>query len=259
MYKILLLLCLFSCESIRAQQPVYSTANAHSHNDYEKPVPFYEAYGHQFGSIEADIFLIDGSEELYVAHTVSDLGYKRRTLDSLYLLPLIDCIRKNKGYVYADSSRNLQFLIDIKTEARATLARLITMLNKYPELINTRGLQIVISGNRPPLDSFDTYPPFIQFDGVPGATYTTSALSRIALLSASFRQFSTWNGKGVISEKEIIQLTGFVDQSHKLGKPVRLWAAPDTVEAWKELIRLRVDFINTDRIAELSEFLKNIR
>jgi alkaline phosphatase len=39
----------------------YTIANTHSHNDYEQPIPFWTAYNAQFGSIEADIFLIDGS------------------------------------------------------------------------------------------------------------------------------------------------------------------------------------------------------
>jgi hypothetical protein len=38
----------------------YTIANTHSHNDYEQRVPFWTAYNAQFGSIEADIFLVDG-------------------------------------------------------------------------------------------------------------------------------------------------------------------------------------------------------
>lgn len=39
------------------QPNLYSTINAHSHNDYENPIPFHTAYDNTFGSIEADIFL----------------------------------------------------------------------------------------------------------------------------------------------------------------------------------------------------------
>src|SRR5688500_17031892 len=167
MYKLLLFLCLLLCTSLFAQPRVYTTATTPFHNDYEKPVPFYELYTHQFGSLEADIFLVNGSDELYVAHTRSDLNNnKRRTIDSLYILPLLNCIRKNKGSVYADPTRKLQLLIDIKTEAVPTLERLIAILQKYPELTNASGLQIVISGNRPTADSFHFYPDFIRFDGV---------------------------------------------------------------------------------------------
>src|SRR6476620_10934165 len=63
----------------------YSTANAHSHNDYEQKVPFHNAWEHGFGSIEADIFLV--GDELIVAHDTSQLT-GGRTLKSLYLDPL---------------------------------------------------------------------------------------------------------------------------------------------------------------------------
>jgi len=257
MFKLFLLLLLTS-SSIIAQPRLYTTANAHSHNDYEKRAPFYEAYKHQFGSIEVDIFLIKGSGELYVAHHAAELNVKKRTLDSMYLLPLADCIRKNKGYIYADTLKKLQLLIDIKTEAVPTIHLLMAVLRKYPELINTAGLQMVISGNRPPPDSFYTYPSFIQFDGIAGTSYSKDALSRIALFSAPFRQFSTWTGTDTIPEKDKIELSNSIGQSHQAGKPVRFWAAPDTIDAWKELIKLQVDYINTDRIPELSGFLKNL-
>jgi alkaline phosphatase len=256
MFKVILLALLVSAASLYAQPRVYSTTNAHSHNDYERPVPFYEAYKHQFGSIEADIFLVDGSDDLYVAHTLSELNNKKRSLDSLYLLPLVKCIKQNKGYVYSDTSAKLQLLVDIKTNAITTLNRLIEVLKKYPDIIKTSSVQVVISGNRPDAESFHTYPAFIHFDGVLGTTYSQRALSRISLLSVSFRQLSQWNGKGSIPDKDSIALINAIAQAHKVNKPVRFWAAPDTPDAWKELMKLKVDFINTDRIHELSDFLK---
>jgi alkaline phosphatase len=33
-----------------------TVSNAHSHNDYEQPIPFRMAYQAGFGSVEADIF-----------------------------------------------------------------------------------------------------------------------------------------------------------------------------------------------------------
>lgn len=257
MFNIFLLLLLLYGTS-RAQTSRYTTANAHSHNDYEQPVPFFGAYNHQFGSIEADIFLLAESDHLYVAHTATDLKRKRQRLDSLYLLPLANCIRRNNGYVYADSCRKLQLLIDIKTDSVATLNRLIQLLQKYPGLIHSPSLKIVISGSRPSPDSLHTYPSFIYFDGTPGITYSPQALSRIALLSISFRSISAWNDKGVIPEKDSIALAKVVEMAHGIGKPIRFWATPDTPAAWKELIGLQVDYINTDLIKELSSFLKGL-
>lgn len=242
-----------------SQTRTYTTANAHSHNDYEKSNPFYEAYENGFGSIEADIFLLKGSDHLFVAHTQDDLNKKRRTLDSLYLAPLTKMIKRNKGYIYPDRTRQLQFLVDIKTEAEPTLRRLIAVLQNYPELINTPSVKIVISGNRPSPDSFSVYPLYIYFDGVIGTQYSLEALSRIPLFSGNFTQFSRWIGSGTLPPAEKTQLSNLVAQLHKDAKPVRFWGAPDTVDAWKELMSVGADYINTDLIKTLTEFLKTPR
>ncbi len=51
------ILCLiFFSITVIAQPAKYTVANAHAHNDYLHPVPFYTAYNAGFGSIEADVF-----------------------------------------------------------------------------------------------------------------------------------------------------------------------------------------------------------
>ena len=104
MRQLFLFLLFFFTLRVFSQPSNYTTANAHSHNDYEKPVPFREAYDQQFGSIEADIFLQDG--KLIVAHQEDQLA-AGRTLESLYLDPLAKCIEKNNGTVYRDKTRQL--------------------------------------------------------------------------------------------------------------------------------------------------------
>lgn len=259
MKNVLFLLCFLSANSLHAQPRVYTTANAHSHNDYEKPDPFYKAYNHQFGSMEADIFLLKESDDLFVAHHRSDLDTKRRTLDSLYLQPLARCIRNNNGFVYPDTSRKLVLLIDIKTEAVPALNRLIEQLRHYPELIKASTVQIVISGNRPPADSFIVYPSFIFFDGVIGTQYSPEALSRMPLFSGNFSAISKWNGKGFIPENERKELSNTILEVHRNHKPVRFWGAPDSIDAWNELIKLGVDYINTDKVEDLSKFFQSLQ
>jgi hypothetical protein len=36
---------------------------------------------------------------------------------------------------------------------------------------------------------------------------------------------------------------------------VRFWATPEKPEVWRELLKAEVDLINTDKLAELREFL----
>src|SRR5690348_16181934 len=102
--KRIIILLLFINTAVFAQPIVYTTANLHAHNDYEKPFPFWAAYNQAFGSIEADIFL--RGKRLIIAHDTiqAKLG---RTLDSFYLQPLQQCIKKNGGYPYADHTREL--------------------------------------------------------------------------------------------------------------------------------------------------------
>ena len=252
MYKLIYIFFIYSSLSLSAQTKQYSVANAHSHNDYEKEYPFWNAYSNGFGSIEADIFLLH--DELYVAHDTVQLKF-HKTLDSLYLLPLQHCIKKNKGFVFADNKRQLQFLIDIKTDAEKTLKRLVEKLKNFPFIINNPSVKIVITGNRPLPSKFLTYPPYILFDGELNKDYPVDALKKIVMMSDNFKRYALWNGEGMLSEPERIKITDAISKSHRLNKKVRLWNAPDNSNTWTQLIELGVDFINTDKIPELAMFL----
>ncbi len=46
-----------------------------------------------------------------------------------------------------------------------------------------------------------------------------------------------------------------IKRSHDLEKPIRFWASPDFKDAWEQFIQLKVDFINTDKINELSDYM----
>jgi len=257
MFRILFLCCLvLSTGHVYAQPGRYTTANAHSHNNYEQAVPFWEAYNLQYGSIEADVFLSADSNDLWVAHALRDLDVKKQSLDSLYLRPLADCIKKNDGYVYADHSRRLQLMIDIKSSAVPTLNRLIAMIKKYPGLAGNSSIRFVISGNRPEPSAFDSYPSFIWFDGNAGVDYNAAALSKIAMMSAPFTQYSKWTGQGAMPQEDESKIRQLVDKAHIDKKPIRFWATPDNPDAWKVLMKLKIDFINTDHVGQLADYLR---
>jgi len=238
---------------ILAQPPRYTTGNVHSHNDYEQKTPFWLAYNEGFGSIEADIFLVNG--ELLVAHSEKELPL-HRTLEKYYLDPLSVCVAKHGGHPFADTTASLQMLIDVKADSVRTLGALIKKLRDYPMLTHNPAIRFVISGNRPDASLFPDYPSYIWFDGVLSRVYSPAALEKIAMLSDNFKDFSQWDGNGLIPEREWAILKKAVDQAHGLHKPVRFWNAPDTANAWRQFMRLQVDYINTDHIAELSSFLK---
>jgi alkaline phosphatase len=235
----------------------YSSLNAHSHNDYEQDTPFFTAYNAHFGSIEADIWAVDG--KLFVAHDKADIKADR-TLESLYIQPIIRLFRRNGGKAWNDHPSTFQLMIDLKTEVEPTLPLLVELLKKYPEVFNPgqnkNAIRIVITGNRPEPSDFRNYPDFIFFDGNMNRKYDDQQLQRIALYSENLRSFTSWNGQGEIQQNEAKKLRQIIDSVHVLNKKIRFWNAPDTDHAWKILMNLKVGYINTDHIQELENYLK---
>jgi hypothetical protein len=67
-------------------------------------------------------------------------------------------------------------------------------------------------------------------------------------------------GIGEIPAAEREKLNTIVSTSHENGQKVRFWATPDLPNPqreaiWQELLKAGVDFINTDDLAGLQEFL----
>lgn len=233
----------------------YNVSNAHSHNDYEQELPFWQAYYANFGSIEADVFLVNG--KLWVAHTEKELS-PDRTLESLYLDNISKQIKLNKGNIYSDPGKKLQLLIDVKQDYKATLSTLVTTLKKYPEITGNPGVKIVITGDRPQPGDFKNYPDYLFFDGDLDKSYTSDELKRVGLFSADLQGLVKWNGKGIPRDEETENIKKAVAAAHAQQKPVRFYGAPDFPNAWLNFIDLGVDYINTDHIPDLKKFLNTI-
>ncbi|HET7119517.1 MAG TPA: phosphatidylinositol-specific phospholipase C/glycerophosphodiester phosphodiesterase family protein [Hanamia sp.] len=234
-----------------AQQKNYTVADAHAHNDYMHPVPFYTAWNAGFGSIEADVFPVNG--ELLVAHDSSALQ-SQRTLERLYIDPLLKELGKN-------GNRKVNLLIDIKENYKASLQLLIKELKPLKKYLftdkdKTKPVTILISGERPSPGEYKNYPGYIFFDDDLKLFHTPQEWKRVGLVSLSFERYSSWNGEDAISEKDKNLLIHVIDSVHQAGKPIRFWAAPDNENSWNLQMKLGVDLIGTDKIPELSEFLK---
>jgi len=243
------------CSSLLAQYKPFTPANIHAHNDYEQPIPFWQAYHAGAGSIETDIFL--SSNAIKVAHNWKDVA-NAPTIAQLYLNPLDSVLLQNSNYPFKDSAKVLQWMIDIKTEAKTTLNALIEVLNKYPRIRNSRKIKIVISGNRPAVEEMVAYPGFIYFDGLPNVTYPEKVLPRIAMISDNLRKYTDWNGKGILTAGDQQKIAAVVKNATMMGKPFRFWNAPDTINAWYQLLKAGVGYINTDRPKELAIFLNQL-
>lgn len=246
------LCCLIALLPAAAQ---YTTANAHSHNDYLQAQPFHLAFDRGFGSVEADVFERNG--ELYVAHTAAEID-TARTLRKLYLQPLQQMIMEKRG-VFAESveaGRSLLLLIDFKTAGVPTMQALLQQLQDFPLITSNPQVQLVISGSRPDAALWQGYPPYILFDGLPNTSYTAEQLQRIPLFSDNFRSYTQWKGQNGLPAQDEAKITAVVNKVHGLQKKFRFWATPDTTTAWAAMMQLGVDYINTDQVNGLADYLQ---
>jgi glycerophosphoryl diester phosphodiesterase len=237
--------------------PAIAQPRIHAHNDYEKPRPFAEAYEQRADYIEADVWLQDG--QLLVAHDRKDLN-PARTLDSLYLRPIARLFAQHGGRVSKDRNYTFSLVIDIKDKHEAVipvlLERLQSCLSCFNRLGNPLAVQVVLSGNRPKPDLFLDQSALLQFDGRPSEVYDDETLRRVAFVSDSFYNYSRWNGTGELSDADREKLKRTIKRAHLQNKLIRFWAIPDTPDAWKQLRKLGVDIINTDKVAEATQVLK---
>jgi alkaline phosphatase len=250
------ILSVFAAISLQAQ---YTTFNAHSHNDYKNTIPFWLAYYNHFGSIEADIW--KSGNDLLVAHDKADLK-SAGTIDALYLNPVVKLFRYNDGRAWHDYPSTFQLLIEIKSETKSTLSLLVKKLQKYPDVfdpeVNKNAIRIVITGKVPKPQEFDKYPRFISFDGDLFEKYSPDQVKRVAMFSNDLEKFTSWKDAGEISSTDAIKLGHLIDSVHVSGEKIRFWNAPDSESAWKTLMKLGVDYINTDKINDLASFLNGL-
>ncbi|MGX7687697.1 alkaline phosphatase [Flectobacillus roseus] len=232
----------------------YTLKNAHSHNDYEHQQPFYQAFGLGFGSIEADVYL--QKDEIFVSHEVKDI-HPSRTFRKLYLEPIL-----REASINSNGIRPFQLLIDLKTEGVSTLTALQKQLQPYRQYFdrknNPNAIQIVVSGERPAPSTWAQFDEIFYFDGRDNETYPTDLQWRVPMISASFRDFSKWNGLGRLPANEYKRLEAFVSKWHAAQKTVRFWGAPDNRTAYISFIKLGMDWIGTDHLEQLSEYLQKL-
>ncbi len=254
---ILLLLVFLGIYSASAQQKL-NAGNGHSHNDYKQQIPLLEAYYAGMGSIEADVFYRNG--ELFVAHDSTEI-MPGKTLKKIYLDPLVTLFRENGNQPYAKAGQKLQLVIDIKADYQNVLATLLNQL-KGDEAIfdqgnNPAAIKIVVSGDVPPPEQFNRYPQLIFFDGRPDHTYTVEQLKRVAMISDEVSHYALWNGKGTPTPPDLEKMKAVIAKAHEMGKPFRFWATKDSPNSWKELEKMGVDWVGTDRPKVLSQFYQN--
>jgi hypothetical protein len=234
MKPILYFLCLLFTFSASGQILIQS------HNDYEKSNPLFDALKFEADIIEADVFPVN--EKLLVAHSRNQLD-SSRTLDSMYIRPIVRLFEENNGRISADTGYRIILMIDIKEKPEMVLSILQSIINPLRQYFdraqNQNAVQVVLSGERGPVNNWINYPAYIFMDGRPYEKYDSATLTKVALISDNYSNYTTGNGTSIHQ---------MISDVHRQNKPVRLWGAPDNEEGWKGLLYLGVDVINTDHL-----------
>ena len=102
----------------------------HSHNDYWRDVPFYSAISVGAVSVEADVWLYNGT--LHVGHEQGALT-NERTFESLYINPILDTLHRqnpikspflaaptHNGVFDTNGAQTLYLFVDVKTSGNTT-------------------------------------------------------------------------------------------------------------------------------------------
>jgi glycerophosphoryl diester phosphodiesterase len=234
---------------------------AHAHNDYAHARPLLDALAQGFNSVEVDVHLV--GDELLVAHDADEVD-PERTLEALYLAPLRDHIQRHDGSVHPGRPP-LLLLIDIKTGAEVTYARLHPLLRRYADILTMHvgDLEVegpvvaVLSGNRPRSALLAAPVRFAGYDGRLVDLEDSGGLPRtfMPLVSQEWGAVSEWSGEGVPPPQLRRELTRLADRAHAQGRRLRFWGSPDRAEVWRVLRDAGVDLINTDDLSGLRAFL----
>jgi glycerophosphoryl diester phosphodiesterase len=247
---------------------VVPLTHGHSHNDYERRHPLFDALSRGFTSIEVDVVLVGG--RLLVGHDPVQALVRGATLRSLYLDPLADWVARNGGSVFSAGGPALTLLVDVKSEARSTWHALEGVLADYEDMLTrfTRdGVQlgavtVIVSGNRAPGLLAEDSARFTALDGraddLAGPNPVQAAL--MPMVSVRWGDLFRWRGTGAMPAAELATMQALVEAAHAQGRRIRFFDTPDRTAAdranvWQAELAAGVDLLNVDDLAMGQAFL----
>jgi hypothetical protein len=257
MKKLTIILLLVSA-NLFSQKKVHF--NAFAHNDYEHERPLLDALAYGYNNVEADVHLIDG--ELYVYHDKPDKLDKTRTLENLYLNPLLAIVKKNGGFVYKSVEKKFYLMIDIKTDALKTYFLLRRKLEPYKSILShykfeNNPVEIFISGNRAFKEVMAEPTNLVKLDGRISDLDKKFPATKMPVISDSYGNYFKWDGNGDMPKPELDKLRSFVTKAHAQNKMLRFWGVPHTNDLKKLFIKEGVDLIGEDELEVLVDILVN--
>jgi hypothetical protein len=263
----------------RNVQPIH----CHSHNDYWRRVPLFEALRWGCTGVEADVWLFpERSSELFVGHSTRDLTVEH-TFRSMYVDPLTRIVDQQNapntpfetttksgtkhGVFEMDPTQTLVLLVDFKNDGYA----LYPVVSEQLEPLRKKGylsyydgktlvpgpITIVATGNAPfDLVTYNKTHRDIFFDA-PLSALSTFDLTNSYYASVDFKKAIgwCWFGRLSSSQKDLIRMQ--IRAAKEKGLKSRYWGAPKWPVGvrnmvWSVLVEEGVDYLNGDDLREMT-------
>ena len=260
----------------------------HSHNDYERRVPLYDALAAGCVGVEADVWFTP--TDLLVGHKLGALT-QSRTLKSLYIDPIMSILSHQNpksgplganatslnGVFDASPDTPLILLIDIKTDGAKTFAaveaeleplRAGGWLTYFNGSAVVPGLVTVVgSGNTPfGLITANTTYRDIFFDAPIEQFWGEGAPSNASLYTAENSYYASTNFQaaignpwhGILTPQQVETMRGQVGEAQKRGLKARYWQTPSwpvstREHVWDVLEKEGVGMLNVDDLEAASK------
>lgn len=252
----------------------------HSHNDYWRKVPLFTALHQGCTGVEADVWLLDETNKLYVGHDEAALQ-GNRTFQSLYIQPLVEILeRANPKTSFYDRSgsyrgvfdtapnQTLTLLVDVKSAGASTWGEVVAQLEPLRQrdwlsyyangTVHTRPVTVVGTGNTPfeqLVDANTTYRDYF-FDAPLAKLDNSSAPysnhnSYYASVAFGSSIGPVWMGQ--LSPDQMERIRTQVAQAHDRGLKARYWDLPawpiqTRNMVWDVLVKEGVDMLNVDDV-----------
>ncbi|KAI8713719.1 hypothetical protein NCS52_01217300 [Fusarium sp. LHS14.1] len=261
----------------------------HSHNDYKRRIPLFEALGSGCVSVEADVHL--RGSDLLVGHSKASLS-DDKTLQSLYLEPLQRILEAQNAQLSAGTWRGvfdhapehtLILVIDLKTSGKETFDEVEAQLQPLRDLDYLtywngkkrvmRPLTVVATGNTPfssVLATNATHRDIFwdaKLEQLVSAEddFTTDPpkykynISNSYLASTRFRNaklFRPSNDSALHgeTEREKDRASTQIEQAESRGLLARYWDTPSDPPnireiAWRVLVNKKIELLNMDDLS----------
>jgi glycerophosphoryl diester phosphodiesterase len=229
---------------------------AYAHNDYRNDRPLARALELGFRGVEVDYFVAAG--ELRVGHELDETT-PGRTIESLYLAPLRERIRRHGG-VYPGGG---EFILNIesKREGMDTYEVLHEVLARYEDILTVvcggeaepGPVQVILVGWRPPLDYMMEQPVRyaavqVHYHELP-ADHARYPSHLIKLISQNYNDKILSRGMEPVPPRMRRRLELLVGAAREVpGRLVRVYNVPTRRAAYEALLAAGVDLIGTKDI-----------